>query len=408
MRRVLLMSVLLIVGLLLSQLLPALIGAFPEWLTTLRQVLTMAFLAFIMIEVGREFDIDFENPGQYGKDYLVAATAAAFPWLFVFVYFMLFLLPESSSTGRPLWEEAILTARFASPTSAGILFSMLAAAGLAGTWAFSKTRILAIFDDLDTVLFMIPLTAIMVGFRWQLGAVLAITALLLFLGFRYYRKLNLPSSWQWVLGYAVLITAIGEVVYLLTLDPATHVSLHIEVLLPAFLLGCVMKPHRGDQILIPGEDPPGDSGEERAGVIISCIFLLLVGLAMPAMFGENAVIDIAMTPGELAFHVLMVTILANLGKMFILFTYKGESTFRERLAVSVAMWPRGEVGAGVLAVALSYGIQGPFVAVSFLSLALNLLLTGLFIVIVKWLLAGVPNPTHGVHHREQPREVAEL
>lgn len=406
MRRVLVMSILLIVGLALSQLIPAILGPIPEWISEIRKVLTMIFLAYIMIEVGREFDIDFDNAGQYGKDYLVAATAAAFPWIFVFVYFMLFLLPETSSTGRPIWEEALLTSRFASPTSAGILFSMLAAAGLAGTWAFSKTRILAIFDDLDTVLFMIPLTALMVGFRWQLGAVLAITAILLYLAYRFYRKVDIPTSWGWVLLYGALITLISEGVYILSLDPVSHVSLHIEVLLPAFVLGVMMKPHRGDQILVPGEDPPGNSAEERAGVYISCLFLLLVGLAMPAIFGENAVIDINMSPAELAWHVIMVTVLANLGKMFVLFVYKGESTFRERLAVSVAMWPRGEVGAGVLAVALSYGIQGPFVAVSFLSLAVNLLLTGVFIVIVKWLLAGVPNPTHGVHPHPNIEDVA--
>jgi hypothetical protein len=54
------------------------------------------------------------------------------------------------------------------------------------------------------------------------------------------------------------------------------------------------------------------------------------------------------------------------------------------------MWPRGEVGAGVLVVSLSYGIGGPILTVAVLSLALNLLCTGLFIVAVKKLLAGVP------------------
>lgn len=50
------------------------------------------------------------------------------------------------------------------------------------------------------------------------------------------------------------------------------------------------------------------------------------------------------------------------------------------------MWPRGEVGAGVLAVSLAYGISPAFVTVATLSLALNLLLTGVFIVIVKRLI----------------------
>jgi hypothetical protein len=50
------------------------------------------------------------------------------------------------------------------------------------------------------------------------------------------------------------------------------------------------------------------------------------------------------------------------------------------------MWPRGEVGAGVLVVSISYGIGGPIVTVAALSLALNLVLTGGFIWLVQKLL----------------------
>jgi hypothetical protein len=39
-----------------------------------------------------------------------------------------------------------------------MLFAMLAVAGLSATWFFQKARILVIFDDLDTVLLMIPLS----------------------------------------------------------------------------------------------------------------------------------------------------------------------------------------------------------------------------------------------------------
>ena len=68
--------------------------------------------------------------------------------------------------GSNSWTEALLAGRFAAPTSAGILFSMLAAAGLSGTWVFRKARVLAIFDDLDTVLLMIPLDR----FRQEMSA----------------------------------------------------------------------------------------------------------------------------------------------------------------------------------------------------------------------------------------------
>jgi Kef-type K+ transport system membrane component KefB len=86
---------------------------------------------------------------------------------------------------------------------------------------------------------------------------------------------------------------------------------------------------------------------------------------------------------------VIVTILSNLGKMLPAFCYRTEATFRERLALAIGMWPRGEVGAGVLVIALSYGIAGASLTVAVLSLALNLLCTGVFIVIVKKLIAPV-------------------
>lgn len=388
MKRTLLLTLLLIVGLVLSQALPVLFGALPGWFLIGTQFLTMSLLSFIMIEVGREFEIDLKRKRQYAVDYGVAATAAAFPWILVTAYFLLFLMPEQSSSGRPLWMEALLAGRFAAPTSAGVLFSMLAAAGLAGTWAYRKTRILAIFDDLDTVLFMIPLKALMVGLAWQLGAVVLAITLFIVWGLKSYRKLRWPTSWAWVLGYSFVITFISEVLYSLTRDPVSLVGVHIEVLLPAFILGCTLKPHQGEDVTIPGEDSPGLGAEERAGLVISGVFMLLVGLSMPAAFGPGAVVSFDMSAWEIAMHVFAVTILSNIGKMFAAFCYRKEAALKERLAVSIALFPRGEVGAGVLAVSLSYGIRGPFVTVGFLSLAFNLILTGLFIYFVKRLLTS--------------------
>ena len=53
--------------------------------------------------------------------------------------------------------------RFAAPTSAGILFTMLAALKLKESWIYRKIQVLAIFDDLDTILLMIPLQILMIG-----------------------------------------------------------------------------------------------------------------------------------------------------------------------------------------------------------------------------------------------------
>ena len=86
-------------------------------------------------------------------------------------------------------------------------------------------------------------------------------------------------------------------------------------------------------------------------------------------------------------HVVAVTVLSNLGKMFPAFCYRREASIRERLALAIGMFPRGEVGAGVLVISLSYGLAGPSLTVAVLSLALNLLCTGVFIVAVKKLIA---------------------
>jgi Kef-type K+ transport system membrane component KefB len=94
---------------------------------------------------------------------------------------------------------------------------------------------------------------------------------------------------------------------------------------------------------------------------------------------------------QIILHVLIVTIISNFGKMFPAFCYRREAHRRERIAVAIGMWPRGEVGAGVLVISLSYGIGGPILTIAMLSLALNLMLTGAFIYIVKRLTAALPD-----------------
>jgi Kef-type K+ transport system membrane component KefB len=96
--------------------------------------------------------------------------------------------------------------------------------------------------------------------------------------------------------------------------------------------------------------------------------------------------------GVMAGHVLALTGLANLGKMVPVLCYRREAPWQERLALAIGMWPRGEVGAGVLVVSLGYGHGDPMMAAAMLSLALNLVLTGAFILLGKRLVAGVPLP----------------
>ena len=371
MTKVLAYSFLLVIGLTCSQL----IGGFGEdWI----QLGTMFCLSFIMIHVGYEFEIDKSNPKQYGWDYFVAATAAMFPWLFCAGYFIWVLDINS-------WTEALLLARFSSPTSAGVLFSMLAAAGLSATWVFRKARVLAIFDDLDTILLMIPLKMMMVGMKWQLGLIVVLIMVLLWMAWRYLHVWRLPLSWPWIMLYAAIITGVCEVIYLTSQLINDVVPVHLEVLLPAFVFGCMLarptghNPHLDDKREGHQEGPEA-SDEQRVSTIMAGCFMVLVGLSMPQIPIDN--IDW----GIIALHVGFVTILSNLGKMFPFFCYKEEATIRERLALSIAMFPRGEVGAGVLVVSMGYGLGGIALTVAVLSLALNLLLTGVFIIVVKKLI----------------------
>jgi Kef-type K+ transport system membrane component KefB len=420
MRKVFLFSILLLFGLIASQWLPAIFGNAYATVGDIVRILTMCGLSFIMIRVGYEFDIDKSNLKQYGWDYVVAFTAASFPWIFVTLYFVFVLLPPEIWGTIDAWQETLLAGRFAAPTSAGVLFSMLAAAGLSATWLYKKARVLAIFDDLDTVLLMVPLKMLMVGLAWQLGITVFIMAIMLAIAFIFLHKIRLPVTWAWVLIYSIVITIISELVYKGSMFIDESVPIHIEVLLPAFVIGCVMA-YPNDNAHAAIETPT----EQRVTTIVAAIFMVLVGLSMPMILsGDAATQGGAMTQAiepslhaggspvaeesaagigtykqigrvtaaqpaigwsMIALHVLIITILSNFGKMFAALCYRKEAHWRERLAVAIGMWPRGEVGAGVLVISLSYGIGGPVVTIAMLSLALNLLLTGFFIYIVKQL-----------------------
>ncbi len=390
----------------MSQFLPRILRAYAEAANEGITYLTMVGLAFIMIHVGYEFQID-RSLRALGWDYVVAMTAAAFPWIFVTLYFLFVLMPPQAWASYKGWSETLLAGRFAAPTSAGVLFSMLAAAGLSGTWMFRKARVLAIFDDLDTILLMVPLSMLLVGPAWQMFISVFIMFGILYAAWRWLNRFVIPFTWPWVLAYAVVIALLSELVRRgsVAIDPT--VPVHMEVLLPAFALGCIMKPltdPHADDIHEGHQEGPERAGEQTASTIVSGAFMLLVGLSMPPMFSEGPINSLGRTmlsAGQpmppwpiLILHVLGVTVLSNLGKMFPAACYRRKAGARERLALAVGMWPRGEVGAGILVVGLSYGLSGPVMTVGLLSLALNLLLTGVFILMVKVLLRR-PHPGYG-------------
>ncbi|GLO63451.1 sodium:proton antiporter [Vibrio sp. MACH09] len=379
MYKVLIYSILLLSGLVMSQLLPALIDSYASFKPAIL-VLTMIALSYIMINVGREFEINKNNLKQYGWDYVVAMTTATFPWLGVTLYFLFVLFPQSMWSNADVWKELFIIGRFAAPTSAGVLFAMLAAAGLGATWVFAKARVLAIFDDLDTVLLMIPLSILVIGWNPMMGITVVLMFAMLALGYYYLHQWKIPSSAPMLLIYSIVIALACELFYIKS-------SVHFEVLLPAFVLGCLMKSQHQSK------------RDESVSTAVAGSFMVLVGLSLPQVFGSvepvvesTSLITTVDSMGirEIAKHVLWITLIANIGKMFPLFCYRKEASLKERLALSLAMCPRGEVGAGVIMISLSYGFGGPIITISMLALALNLIMTGGFILVVKKLIEPDP------------------
>jgi Kef-type K+ transport system membrane component KefB len=381
MRRVIIYSLLLVGGMGLSQL-PTV-----QLFSASIAALTMIFLAYIMIEVGMEFDIDKSRLSAYAVDYGVAMAAAAVPWLCAAAYFWWFF-----GLG---FKESLLVGRFASPTSAGILFTMLAAAGLAATWVYKKARILAIFDDLDTVLLMIPLKMMLIGFQPKL-LILAL-AVCLFLAAAYFliHWMKVPTSNGWIAVYALLVWSVTY-----GFDYVT--DLHLEVLVPAFALGCIIKSDHLHGSAEYGEtrrqaQHPESAAQRILDWAIKGGFMLLAGMALPPI--QLGQISVAMVVA----HVILITIVSNIGKCVPMMAYGDEASLRQRLALSIGMFPRGEVGIGVLLVSLEIFRQQnslhliavqQSMTIAALSLALNLALTGVFILAVIRL--GKSGPTNAL------------
>ena len=379
MKKVLSFSLMLIVGLVLSQVLPDAMGDGYQPLSDAVYMLLGTSLAFIMINVGREFELDKSNVRSYAKDYVVAMLAAAAPWILIAVYYIFFLLPPDLWGSGDAWKETLLLSRFAAPTSAGILFSMLAALGLQQRWIYRKIQVLAIFDDLDTILLMIPLQIVMIGLHWQMGVILFVVIGLLWLGWKKMSSYSMPQQWWAIMIYAIIVFGTTHIIYALTKKFfGADDALHIEVLLPAFVLGMVIKREHHESVT-----------EERITTAISLIFMLLVGMSMPQVSasvnaGGDSIMAAQPMPswGVIALHVLAVSLLSNIGKLVPMLFYRKHS-LKERLALSIGMFTRGEVGAGVIFIALGYNIGGAALLISVLTLVLNLILTGGFVLIVK-------------------------
>ncbi len=383
MKKVLSFSVFLLVGLAVSQVLPFVAGDATRSVKVVTDIFLYICLAFIMINVGREFEIDKSRWKSYALDYFVAMVAAAMPWLLIALYYIFVLFPSTQWGSGDLWKETLLISRFAAPTSAGILFTMLAALKLKSSWMYKKIQVLAIFDDLDTILLMIPLQVFMIGMKWQMAVILTVVIFLLVFGWKQMGRYGMRQDWKAVLGYSVIVIVFTQGIYHVSeyfLGP--HEGIHIEVLLPAFVLGMVMKPQHIES-----------KTEEKVSTAISYFFMFLVGVSMPQFIGldmnsqpanpDSVTASLPMMSwGMIAVHVVVVSLLSNIGKLMPLAFYR-DRKFSERLALSIGMFTRGEVGAGVIFIAISYNLGGPLLLISVLTIVLNLILTGGFVMLVK-------------------------
>lgn len=371
------------VGLLVSQYLPVWVGENYDAVKTVSNVFLYVCLSFIMINVGREFEVDKSRWRTYAEDYFIAMATAAMPWFLIAIYYIYVLLPPEYWNSWEAWKENLLLSRFAAPTSAGILFTMLAVIGLKSSWIYKKIQVLAIFDDLDTILLMIPLQIMMIGLRWQLLVIILIVFLLLSFGWKQLGKYDWRQDWKAVLGYSFIVFICTQSLYFVSRYLyGEEGSIHVEVLLPAFVLGMVMKHKEHDTPM-----------ERKVSTGISFLFMFLVGVSMPrflgvdfaeASVGQHSITGTLemMSWGMIAVHVLIVSFLSNLGKLFPVFFYR-DRKFSERLALSIGMFTRGEVGAGVIFIALGYNLGGPALIISVLTIVLNLILTGIFVLWVK-------------------------
>ena len=127
-----------------------------------------------------------------------------------------------------------------------------------------------------------------------------------------------------------------------------------------------------------------DSKTQLVTAIVASLLMIMAGLSMPLMPIDDIIWSV------LAAHVIGVTLLSNLGKMFPLVCYRNEASLRERLALCIRMFPHAKMGAGFLLVSMTYGLDGMPLTVAVFSLVLNLLMTGLFIIGLKKLIGAQP------------------
>ena len=282
------------------------------------------------------------------------------------------------------WKMALVAGRFAAPTPAGPAYDARGG-GAERNVAIQEGAHLAIFDDLDTLLLMVPLKALVVGAKWELCIDLAVVLVCLVCMYKFLHRLHWSVTWYAIAAYAATITLATELTYEFThsgvVDPGDVIeTVHLEVLLPAFTVGCVCVHHKNPkQVAVAGDTPPGpvrspsklqrelqrmktglakvrDTPQENVKFVISAVFMVLVGLSMPSLFQPDPTVSAhrmlaeggsgdddghaapSMSAGLIVLHVAMCTLLMNAGKLSPSFKRPGQPAHEDSSRSDDAAW----------------------------------------------------------------------
>ena len=187
----------------------------------------------------------------------------------------------------------------------------------------------------------------MIGLCWQLIIVVVIVFLLLSIGWQRLNKYDWRQDWKAILFlFCYYISGYSDTFYLGSKELYGEAgSIHIEVLLPAFVLGMIMKHKEHDTPV-----------ERSVATGISFLFMFLVGMSMPHFIGVNFVETHAGTHSVTGSQEMMSGN-DSIPCRDCFFTVKSRKTLSdvlyrdrklsERLALSIGMFTRGEVGGGL-------------------------------------------------------------
>merc|ERR1712137_936299 len=365
-------------------------------------------LSYIIVHVGLDFEIVKWRLPTYALDFFVATSAALVPLLVIFGYLKYVC---GSHSLPPHWyvkdalgtSQGLLLSVFSAPTSAGMLISMMEAADLKHTWVFKKASMLAILDDIDSLVFIAFMRILAIpGESVDLahfGPVITTVGLLMLAWFNIH-KYVIPHSWPWVMAYAIIIgTCLWCVEGLTRSYPHNHWIFVVAVLIPSFTLGCLTydpkmetsQSYKHIEIELSEkfieQQEYIDSHAPCMETFMGCAFMFFVGLSMPGL-GALGHIHVS----AVVFHVAMINILMLLGKLLICFFYSDETDRTQRLALGLAMCPRGDIGASVIIITiqtLKGQINVAYLGIVVLSVITNLVLSCFLIVYVKKLASAL-------------------